>query len=181
MGNGRLGLLYLTVTPEVYNTLSQTRFIPPVNPGPTTEYPDNATQFQIRAVDKAHASATKLFNQYDACYRALKQLLIGAVDDMFINILSDPHVGYANETTLRLLTHLYNTYEKTNPRDLRKNAKIMNEVIDLNLPIETFFRRIEDCVDYATAGKTPFSPEQVVNSSFYTVQKSGVITEDIRK
>ena len=28
LGNGRLGLLYLTITPEVYNTLSQVEFAP---------------------------------------------------------------------------------------------------------------------------------------------------------
>ena len=86
--------------------------------------------------------------------------MIGAVDDIFINAFSDSHVGYANVTTLRLLTHLYDTYGKINPGDLRKNKEIMNEVIELNLPIETFFRRIEDCVDYAAAGRTPFLPHR---------------------
>ena len=69
------------------------------------EYPENATQFQIRAADKAHAQATKLFQQYDSCDRALKQLLLGAVDDMFVVDLSDRHIGYGNCTTLDLLTY----------------------------------------------------------------------------
>ena len=29
LGNGKLGLLYLTVKPEVYNTLSDVEFVPP--------------------------------------------------------------------------------------------------------------------------------------------------------
>ena len=45
LGNGRLGLLYLTVTPEVYNTLSETPFNPPTNPGPVVAYPDIPIQF----------------------------------------------------------------------------------------------------------------------------------------
>ena len=75
---------------------------------------------------------------------------------MFIYALPYPHVEYTNVTTLRLLTHSYDTYGKITPGDLRKNKEIMNQVIDLNLPIETFSRRIEDCVDYAAAERTPF-------------------------
>lgn len=72
LGNGKLGLLYLTVTPEVYNTLSDVPFEVPTNPGPTVEYPGNGTQFQILAAEKLHDEKRKLFNQYDACDRALK-------------------------------------------------------------------------------------------------------------
>ena len=34
LGCGTLGLLFLTVSPAVYDTLSTTKFVPPVNPGP---------------------------------------------------------------------------------------------------------------------------------------------------
>ena len=181
LGNGRLGLLYLTVTPEVYNTLSEVEFAPPPNPGPTVEYPDNATQYQIQAANEAYEKAAKLFNEYDACDRALKQLLLGAVDDMFINALCDRHVGYANVTTLDMLTHLYDTYGKITEIDLNKNQEVMNEPFDHNLPIESFFRRIEECVEFAAAGNTPFSPKQAVSQAFYNIQRSGLFSDDIRE
>ena len=111
----------------------------PVNPGPTAQYPDNATQYQIQAANKAYEMATKIFNQYDACDHALKQLLIGAVDDIFINTLCDRHVGYANVSTRDLLTHLYNTYGKITEVDLNKNQEVMGEAFGPNLPIESFF------------------------------------------
>merc|ERR1740124_215214 len=94
--NGRLSLLFLTVLPSVYNTLSAVPFVPPTNSGPTVQYPPVVTQHQIRAVDIAHVTATRLFQQYDATNRALKQQLLGAVDDMFVSVLFDPHIGYAN-------------------------------------------------------------------------------------
>ena len=181
LGNGKLGLLYLTVKPEIYNTLSEVEFVPPENPGPTVNIPENGTQHQILAAQKLHEENRKLFIQYDACDRALKQLLIGAVDDMFINALCDIHVGYANVTTLQLLTHLYTTYGKITDADLRKNLDLMNEPFDVNLPVETFFRRIEECVDYASNGQTPFSKEQVVSSAFCSIQKSGFFSEDCRE
>ena len=41
-GDGNLGLLYLTVKPEVYNTQSRVPFIPPENPGANLEIPAGA-------------------------------------------------------------------------------------------------------------------------------------------
>ena len=181
LGNGRLGLLYLTVTPEVYNTLSDTEFIPPINPGPHVDYPEEGTQYQIRAAERAHEEETKLFQQYNACDKALKQMLIGAVDSMFLTAVCDPHVGFANITTLELLTHLYRTYGRITDVDLRKNQEVLNEAFDPNLPIESFFRRVEACVDFAAAGQTPFSPQQVVSSAFYTIQKSGYFPDDSKE
>ena len=181
LGNGKLGLLYLTVKPEVYNTLSDIEFVPPVNPGPTVNYPEGGTQFQLTAAEKAHKESTKIFFQYDSTDKALKQLLIGAVDDMFINAVSDAHVGYANVTTLELLTHLYSTYGRITDADLRRNQEIMSEDLDVNLPIESFFKRVEECVAFAAAGETPFTAAQVVSSAFHTIQRSGMFTDDVRE
>ena len=180
LGNGRLGLLYLTVQPAVFNTLSAIPFVPPTNPGPIAHYPPGATQHQIRAIDVAQATATRLFQQYDATDRALKQQLLGAVDDMFVSALSDPHVGYANVTTLQLLAHLYATYAKITDCDLEENKETMTATYDVNLPIETLYKRIEECVQYAAAGNTPFTAAQVVSTAFRTVQKTGMFTDDCK-
>ena len=63
LGNGRLGLLCLTVTLEVYCTLSDQEFVPPRNPGPTADIPENGTQYQIQAAEKLHQQKIKLFSQ----------------------------------------------------------------------------------------------------------------------
>ena len=178
--NGRLGLLYLTVTPQVYNTLSDVEFVPPRDPGPNVHYLEEGTQYQIRAAEKAHEEETRLFQQYNACDKALKQLLIGAVDSMFLTAVCDPHVGFANTSTLDLLTHLYRTYGHITDVDLHKNQELLNEPFDANLPIESFFKRVEECVDFAAAGHTPFSPQQVVSSASYTLQKSGFSLDDTK-
>jgi len=38
-GNGALGLLFLTIKPEVYSTLSNVPFLPPTNPGSNPSIP----------------------------------------------------------------------------------------------------------------------------------------------
>ena len=84
----------------MFITLCAVPFIPPVNPGPSPVHPVAATQSQIHAINAIHVQAINDFKQYDTTDRALKQQLLGAVDDMFVNVLSDTHVGYANFTTL---------------------------------------------------------------------------------
>ena len=180
LGNGRLGLLYLTVQPTVFATLSAVAFIPPTNPGPQALYPPGATQYQIQAVNAAHTTAQRLFAQYDSTDRALKQQLLGAVDDMFVSSLADPHVGYANVTTLQLLQHLYDTYAKITDGDLEENKEAMAAAYDVNLPIETLYKRIEDCVQYAAAANTPFTAAQVVSTAFRVIQKTGMFTDDCK-
>ena len=43
LGNGQLGLLALTVSPAVFNTLSAVAFVHPVNPGTNPIIPPGAT------------------------------------------------------------------------------------------------------------------------------------------
>ena len=57
----------------------------------------------------------------------------------------------------------------------------MTEQLDPNLPIETFFRTIKECVDFVVHGRTPFTPEQVVSSAFCTIPKYGLFNEDVRE
>ena len=88
-------------------------------------YPTTATQFQIQDINEIHLQATKNLKQHDATDHALKQQLLGTVDDMFINVLSDTHVGYVNVTNLQLLTYLYSTYANITEGGLEDNKDAM--------------------------------------------------------
>ena len=99
---------------------------------------------------------------------------------MFVSALSDSHVRYANVSTLQLLTYLYNTYAKIADYDLEENKEAMAANYDVNLPIETFFKRIEECVQYAAAGNTPFTAAQVISTDFRTIQKTGMLTDECK-
>ena len=72
LGCGTLGLLYLTATPAVYNTLSAITFIPPHNPGMDLVIPTGAIGPVIADIRLQHANATRLYKQYDSTDKALK-------------------------------------------------------------------------------------------------------------
>ena len=79
LGCGTLGLLYLTVSPAVYVTLSASIFDVPVNPGSEPIIPKHSTGPQIADIQYAYHAATTLFNGYNRTDKALRQLLLASV------------------------------------------------------------------------------------------------------
>jgi hypothetical protein len=158
LGNGQLGLLQLTLSADVYNTLSATPFISPTNPGESVTIPRNSTDSDITEPNHAHDKATALFRQYNAADKALKQQIVGAVEDMFLRPLRSKYVGYQNSSTCNLLDHLYATYANISASNLLANDEQMKADYDANQPIEVFVDQIEDSVNFAAAGDCPYTP-----------------------
>ena len=61
LGNGQLGLLQLTLSADVYNTLSATPFISPTNPGERVTIPRGSSASEITELNRSHNKATTLF------------------------------------------------------------------------------------------------------------------------
>ena len=87
LGCSTLGLLQLTVSPAVYNTLSVTNFVVPINPGSSPDIPANSTGTQITKLRYAFDTADTLFNEYDRTNKALRQILLTTANEMFIRSL----------------------------------------------------------------------------------------------
>ena len=71
LGCGALGLLQLTVSPAVYNTLLSIPFIVPVNPGSVPIIPANSTGAKITELSYDFDTASALLNEYDRTNKAL--------------------------------------------------------------------------------------------------------------
>ena len=50
----------------------------------------------------------------------------------------------------------------------------MNAPIDVSQPIDVFFQRIDDCVQYAADGKVAFTTGQIMQTAYHAVSTSGV-------
>ena len=135
LGCGNLGHLCLTLSPTVYVTLSITRVVPPLNPGATPVILDGATGPEAASIRYAHDAATLAFNTFANVDRALRQQIIGAVDDKFLQVLHKPHCGYSGSSTLDLLTHLYATYAVISNADWIENDKRFREPYLPSVPI----------------------------------------------
>jgi hypothetical protein len=71
---------------------------------------------------------------------------------MYLDILNDNMVGYANVSARGMLDHLFDTYGNITAVELEINFEHMSRAWDPQQPVETLFKHIQDCADYSEAG-----------------------------
>ena len=49
--------------------------------------------------------------------------------------------------------------------------------MDTSQPIDVYFKKIDDCVQFAVDAKSPFTPDQVLETAYYAVSASGLYTD----
>ena len=96
-------------------------------------------------------------------------ILIASIDEAYIRLLCDKYIGYANVTTLQMLTHLYNSYARISQFDLEENYKRFKQQWDSNQSFEVLIDQIEDAIDYAASGNTPYSKEKITKMAYNIV------------
>jgi hypothetical protein len=87
--------------------------------------------------------------------QALKGIILEAYDNMFTYQLEYYLCRYTNRSALDMRMHLKQTYGFINPTQLAENYNKMTAPINVQDPIETLFKQIEDGVRYANAKKQP--------------------------
>ena len=95
----------------------------------------------------AFNTASALFNKYDRIDKALRQILLSTVNEIFIRSLRHKYVGYGLTTTRTILDHLYVTYANISSTDLQENDAVFRTPYDINQTIETLFDRVENYRD----------------------------------
>ena len=99
LGCGTLGLLFLTVLPAVYATLSTIAFVPPVNPGLQPCIPTGTTGAVIADLRYRHTESTKIFIEYKNTDKALRQLLLVSTDELYVQSLRHKYISYGKTIT----------------------------------------------------------------------------------
>jgi hypothetical protein len=155
-GGGRHGHLGIIMNNEEYFAIAVDVFPVPANPGPSAAVVAGMTAAVIAETTRLHREATQVYRTYHNADQAIKKLLIEAFDDAYLNALFDEIVGYANCTSLQILTHLLTYYTMIAPTELTQNYERLNTPYDPNQPIETLFQKIQDARAFAVAGGQPY-------------------------
>ena len=163
------------VSPDVYNTLSVTAFIPLVNPGPTAITIDGATAAVIANKSRSFTDTTASFKQYDSANNTLRKILLGTVDEMFVRSLQTKYVGYLNVSTCDILDHLYSEYARILASDLQNIDVALKISYNPNQPIQSL-----NALNYAATGNTPYSPSQVVVTAFQLLFTTGMFLDNFK-
>jgi hypothetical protein len=109
------------MTNEEYLAIAADVFPIPDNPGASSKNVVGMTASVIAELTRLHREATQVYRTYHNVDEAITKFIIEAFDDAYLNALSDEIVGYANCTSLDLLTHLLTFYAMIAPTELTQN------------------------------------------------------------
>jgi hypothetical protein len=123
-GGGLHGHLGLTITPARYLAVAQVPYPPPPVP-PVIPVVPAAPAAAITEALRQHQEQIRIFRLYHDTDKALLRCIIAATPATYIDALSDNEFGFANVTTLALLTHLHTTYGALTPADRDNNLARM--------------------------------------------------------
>jgi hypothetical protein len=103
------------------------------------------------------------------------------IDPMYIEILNDYLIGFANSTYRDMLDHLFLSFGSITAVDIEQNFENMRKAWDPQQPLETLFKQNQDCVDFAVAGGVAIGVTQKVSSAYSKIFKSGKFNSACRR
>jgi hypothetical protein len=157
LGGGALGNLGLVVSYASYAMVS-----PATEAGPTIwvdltalgRAPVNTdcTAAQISPARHIWDEAVHTYRAYTSVQKALKKQIITVFDPIYLDVLNEDMVGFANITAREMLDHLFMSYGNITAVDLEHNFEQMRRTWDPQQPVESLFKKIQDCYDYSESG-----------------------------
>jgi hypothetical protein len=181
-GDDDLGHLILTMTPAAYQAIAGgIAFVVPPNPGPFYVPAPGMTGPQMAQGERTHNSALGEYDLYHNTDKALKQQAISAIEPIYLRALKHRITKFSNVTTQQIIAHLYRTYANITANDLEENDKRFRAPFDPNQPFETIISQIDDATDFAIAGETPYTNEQIVSNAYNLVYNTGMFETACRE
>ena len=186
-GTGIHGLLVLTMSATEFDdminppndnddddSVERITHPPPPNPGALNP---NSTVADARN----HAELLFHYQTYHSTDKALKKLVLASCPDLYLSAIKHARTGYATVTTLQIMTHLWTTYGDIKAEDLDANLITMATPWHPTTPIETLFRQIDDCIDFALAGESPIDDATAVRTTYNIIAATGMFELSCRE
>eukprot|EP00957_Ditylum_brightwellii_P152094 11580381-Ditylum_brightwellii.AAC.1 len=146
VGRGAHGHIGLVMEPALYSSLFATAYNAPNAPTRTT-YPGNVSS-RIRYNEDNHYR--KELDTYENHI---------AMDNVMKNKrCSQPSYG------------LVQANQASQPSDKWRE---LQQPMDISQPIDAYFAQINDCIQYVSDGKTPYTSKQILTTFLHAMQKTG--------
>jgi hypothetical protein len=137
--------LGLIVSDAAYSNIA-----PPTFEAPTLWVSPNAPGWAPAATDGTAAKLSaarhiweedvQTYWKYTSVQQALKKRIIGVFEPMYLEILNNNMVGYANISERDMLHHLFKTYGNITAVNLEVNFEHMRRAWDPQQPVESLFK-----------------------------------------
>jgi hypothetical protein len=144
----------------------------PSDPGRAPGNTDG-TAAQISAAQHTWDEAVHTYRTYTSVQQALKKQIITVFEPMYLDVLNDNMVGFANITSHEMLDHLFMTYGNITAVDLENNFEQMRRTWDPQQPVESLFKQIQDCANYSEAGGVLIGHPQQINVGYAKIFATG--------
>jgi hypothetical protein len=178
LGGGTLGHLGLIISDAYYAMISPTTDAGPTlwtTPSAPGRDPSNmgGTAAQISAARHIWEEDVQTYRTYTSVQQSLKKQIISVFEPMYLDILNDSMVGYANIMARDILDHLFKTYSNITAVDLEINFENMRRAWDPQQPVESLFKQIQDCANYSEAGGVLIGHPQQINVGYAKIFATG--------
>ena len=124
-------------------------------------------------------SSECLFNEYHAVNRACKKVISKLIPHKFYKSLSSCIIGFANVTSLEILTHLISEYAELEEEDIQEIDRKIKEPISSETLFEEFVEKIEWNQE-SVAVQNPYSVDQIVSVVYSKIDKCSLYQDDCR-
>jgi hypothetical protein len=127
LGGGALGHLDIIVSDAAYAIITPTGengpilCVNPTSPGRAPAVLDQGTAAKFSAARHSWEEAVLTFCTFNTVQQALQKQIITVFEPIYLDILNDDMVGFANITAREMLDHLFLTYGNITTVDLEKN------------------------------------------------------------
>jgi hypothetical protein len=176
---GHLGLIisdasYAMIAPatDAGPTLWTTPQAPGRAPGRAPANTDG-TAAQISAARHIWEEDVQTYRTCTSVQQELKKQIISVFEPMYLEILNDNMVGYANISARDILDHLFETYGNITAVDLEINFEHMRRTWDPQQPVESLLKQIQDFADYSEAGGVLIGHPQQINVGYAKIFATG--------
>jgi hypothetical protein len=105
--------------------------------------------------------------------QAMKKHIISVFEPIYLDILNENIVGYANISAREILDHLFKTYGNITAVDLEINFEHIRRAWDPQQPVESLFKQIQDCADYSESGDVLIGHPQQINLGYAKIFAAG--------
>ena len=129
---------------------------------------------------RQHKEELRNFRQVDNSDLALKSQLIDVFDETYFRGLRNRHTGFAGVSYFQMISHLYVNYGTITAVNLIENERRMDVPFDQAGAIETYFDQIEDAVEFAEAGASPFTMVQIITKAFIQMFSTGLFKDECK-
>jgi hypothetical protein len=140
MGGGTMGHLGLIISDASYAMIAPTTDAGPtlcISPQAPWRAPANTdgTSTHISAARHIWEEDVQTYRTYTSVQQALKKQIISVFEPMYLEVLNDNMVGFANISARDMLDHLFSTYGNITAVDIEINFENMRRAWDPQQPV----------------------------------------------